>query len=213
MLHSAIFLSCSSSKSSVTYSNTPRAVQSSSAITVADTKETERRLIFSAYLSLTVENPDTASHQIIKIASKYSGYVSETGTYRTTIRVQSQHLEQAVEDISLLGRVDDKNLSGMDVTDDYHDFQIRLENAKKSRDRYLELLAKAENVEAALKVEKELERLNETIDLLKGRLNRIEHLTEHSTITVNLKMRTKPGVLGYVGIGIYRSIRWLFVRN
>jgi hypothetical protein len=77
----------------------------------------------------------------------------------------------------------------------------------------LELLAKAENVEAALKVEKELERLNSTIDLLKGKMNRINHLAEFSTITINLKEKKKPGIIGYVGIGIYRSVKWLFVRN
>lgn len=99
------------------------------------------------------------------------------------------------------------------MTEDYLDFKIRLENAEKSRERYLELLSQAENVEAALKVEKELERLNASIDILKGKMNRIDHLSEFSTITVNLKEKKKPGPLGYIGIGLYRSVMWLFVRN
>jgi hypothetical protein len=86
--------------------------------------------------------------------------------------VKSEHLNDAIKEISELGKVQGKSLSGQDVTEEYLDFQIRLENAEKSRERYLELLAKAENVEAALKVEKELERLNGTIDLLKGKMNR-----------------------------------------
>jgi hypothetical protein len=112
-----------------------------------------------------------------------------------------------------LGKVQSQSVSGQDVTDQYRDYQIRLENAEKSRDRYLELLAKAENVEAALQVERELERLNETIDLLKGRMNRMDHLEAFSTITVQIKERKKPGVLGYVGLGVYHAFKWLFVRN
>ncbi|MBK6622314.1 MAG: DUF4349 domain-containing protein [Saprospirales bacterium] len=102
---------------------------------------------------------------------------------------------------------------GQDVTDEYTDYQIRLDNARKARERYLELLAKAENVEAALKVEKELERLNETIDLLEGKMTRIDHLSEFSTITIALKERKNPGLIGYIGIGLYYSVKWLFVRN
>ncbi|NBC05864.1 MAG: DUF4349 domain-containing protein [Bacteroidetes bacterium] len=63
--------------------------------------------------------------------------------------------------------------------------------------RYLELLDLAETVDEILKVGKELERLNETIDLLKGKMNRIDQLDAYATITVNLKERKKPGVLEY----------------
>jgi len=173
----------------------------------------ERKILFSAYLSLIVEHPDTANVYIEKIAKKYNGYIKEIGTYRTVIRVESKNLDPAIEEISQLGKVQSKSVSGQDVTDEYFDFKIRLENAEKSRDRYLELLARAENVQAALTVEKELERLNGTIDLLKGKMNRIDHLSEFSTITINLKEKKKPGLLGYIGIGLYRSVKWLFVRN
>ncbi len=173
----------------------------------------ERKILYSAYLTLAVKNRDTASVQISRIAKKYGGYVKQAGTYRAIIRVKSNQIENAVNDISALGKVRDKSRSGQDVTDQFRDFKIRLDNAEKARKRYLELLAKAENVEAALKVEKELERLNETIEMLKGRMKRLDHLSEFSTITVNLKEKKKLGLFGYVGVGLYHSVKWLFVRN
>ncbi len=173
----------------------------------------ERKVLFSAYLSMVVEEPDSTNLRLQDIAKKHKGYINEIGTYRTTIRVKSELLEQAVEEISQLGKVQNKNIHGQDVTEAYFDDQIRLGNAEKARDRYLELLAKAENVEAALKVERELERLNGTIDMLKGRMNRVNHLAEFSTITINLNKKKEPGILGYVGIGLYRAVKWLFVRN
>lgn len=172
-----------------------------------------RKIIFNAHLYMAVENPDSVSHKIEQLAEKYNGYASEVGTARTVIRVESSQLEAAVNAITQLGKVQNQSLQGRDVTNEYLDYQIRLDNALKARERYLELLSKAENVEAALQVERELERLNETIDLLKGRMNRIEHLSAFATITVELKEKKKPGILGYIGLGLYHSVKWLFVRN
>ena len=194
------------------YDGTPGLVASRSGGFFAN-GSTERKVLLSARLYLRVENPDTASLSIEKIAKKYKGYVNEIGTYRTIIRVKSDRLNDAIDDISILGKLQSKKLAGQDVTDSYLDYKIRLENAEKARGRYLELLAKAENVKAALKVEKELERLNGTIDLLKGKMSRINHLAELSTITVYITKRKKPGLLGYIGLGLYHSVKWLFVRN
>ncbi len=176
-------------------------------------KNTESKIIYSAQLNLTVKIPDSANNAIKEITKKYNGYVSQLGTTKTIIRIKSNHLNEAIEDITKLGRVDNKRINGQDVTSEYLDYQIRLENAEKARERYLELLAKAETVEAALLVEKELERLNQTIDLMKGKMNSIDHLSEFSTITIYLKEKKKLGLLGYVGVGVYRSVKWLFVRN
>ena len=173
----------------------------------------ERKMLFSAYLTLAVENPDSANQQIAKIAEKYNGYINEIATTRAIIRVESGQVDAAIADITTLGKLRSKNIVGQDVTEDYQDYQIRLENAEKARNRYLELLNKAETVEEILKVEKELERLNETIDLLKGRMARLDHLEAFSTINVELRERKKPGLLGYIGLGAYHAVKWLFVRN
>lgn len=173
----------------------------------------QRKVLYSADLTLAVEQPDSTGKALGRIAERYEGYAQELGTSRAVIRVKSGQLEAALREISALGKVQNRSVSGQDVTEQYLDYQIRLENAQRARDRYLALLAKAENVEAALKVERELERLNETIDLLKGRMNRMDHLEEYSTITVQIKERKKPGVLGYIGLGVYEAVKWLFVRN
>ena len=173
----------------------------------------DSKILYSASLTLTVKQIDNAVDSIKSIAKQYKGYVVETGTYKSVIRVESKYFNQAIEALVSLGKIDRKRIQGHDVTNEYLDLGIRLENAEKARLRYLELLNQAENVQAALLVEKELERLNGTIDMIKGKMNRIDHLAEYSTITIFLNEQVKPGILGYVGIGIYRSVKWLFVRN
>jgi len=214
LIYSGIFASCSATRISSTEPNykidREQLIQSKD---LRKEKSLDRKIQYSALMRLIVESPDTANVQIEKIVRKYNGYINEIGTYRTVIRVKNTDLDAAIKDISSLGKVRWIDKIGQDVTEEYTDYQIRLENAEKARKRYLELLAKAENVEATLKVEKELERLNETIELLKGKMNRINHLSQYSTITINLKEKKKPGLLGYIGIALYHSVKWLFVRN
>jgi len=173
----------------------------------------DRKIIFNADISLTVLNSDSANIQVEKITKQYKGYINTIGSDRTVIRVKSDHLDDAIADLTQLGKITRKKVSGTDVTASYQDYEIRLENATKSRNRYLELLEKAETVEEIIKVEKELERLNNTIDLMKGQMNRINHLDAFSTITIVYKIKKKPGILGYIGLGLYHSVKWLFVRN
>ncbi|MEQ8706707.1 MAG: DUF4349 domain-containing protein [Phaeodactylibacter sp.] len=189
------------------------AYQMSDTMIARPQQEDDRKILYDADLTLTVETSDSTNSYIQAIAKRYGGYVNEIGTYRSIIRVESEALDAAIDEISQLGRLDRQSIRGQDVTETYLDYQIRLENAQQARGRYLGLLDQATTVDEILKVEKELERLNETIDLLKGKMNRIDHLDTYATITINLRERQKPGILGYIGIGLYRGVRWLFVRG
>ncbi|HAS46326.1 MAG TPA: hypothetical protein DCS93_37945 [Microscillaceae bacterium] len=178
-------------------------------------KSVDRLIIYNAYMQLVHDQPDSDSLKsfFMQLAKKYEGYVLNINSSRVKLRVPSQDMRGAIQDLSAIGKVKDKSITTQDVTSDFYDRTIRLENAQKTRARYLKLLDKAQNVEEILKVEKELERLNATIDLLKGQLNKYSHLVTYSTINVHLNLRDKPGVLSYPLIGLYKGVRWLFVRN
>lgn len=173
--------------------------------------EPDRMMIYNANLTVVVKKPDTANLQIIKIAKKYNGYVLNTSTNYTTIRVKADSLYYAIAEIAELGSIKNKNVYAEDITEEYTNLTIRLENSQKARARYLELLAKAANVEETLAVEKELERLNTNIDLLEGKINKLDHLEEFSTITVYVQKKVKPGPIGFVFKYVYKGVRFLFV--
>ncbi|MFL5729575.1 MAG: DUF4349 domain-containing protein [Cytophagaceae bacterium] len=170
-----------------------------------------RKVIFDASLTLIVKQPDSVSLKLADIAKKFGGYVVESGTSSTQIRIESSRMSEAIGDISTLGKMQDKYIQGQDVTDEYEDLDIRLQNAERARKKYLELLDKAQNVAEGVQVEKELERLNGEIDLLKGKLNRMEHLVKYSTITVRLQQKKILGPLGLISVGIYKVVKVLFV--
>lgn len=173
----------------------------------------DRKILYSANLTVTVTEPDSAVAKTVQLAEAYEGFMTSTSSTEAYIRVPAARFEEALTEIASYGKLMDKYVAGQDVTEDYLDLGIRLENAEKSRARYLELLAKAENVQAALAVEKELERLNETIDRHKGRMNLLDQQEKYASIRVAFRQKAKLGPLGFVVNGLYQGVRWLFVRK
>jgi hypothetical protein len=173
----------------------------------------DRKVTYNASVEMSPKSADSVNARLMGIAQRYGGYILNTGPQSASIRVRAADLNKALEDIARLGKVKNQRIWGEDVTEEYTDLEIRLDNMKKTRARYLELLQKANNVNETLDVEKELERLSREIDLLEGKLNRLSHLTEYSTIDIRYYSKPKPGPLGYVFIGLYKGVKWLFVRG
>ncbi len=180
---------------------------------VKTVKAEERMMVYNAYVSIAAKNQDSVSSQVAQVAKSFNGYVISSSNNSTTIKVESTVLKEALKAIETLGKVKSKSINGSDMTDAFTDNTIRLENSEKTRKRYLELLDKAVTVEEILKIEKELERLNVEIDVLKGRINKINHNVEYSTIDITHTKKVKYGPLGYVFHGAYQAFKWLFVRQ
>jgi len=172
-----------------------------------------RMVIFNVRLRMRVNEPDTLGKQLARMTKRYGGYVVTLGNEHATIRVPSAGMNSALLEIQTFGKITKKYISGQDVTDEFKDYEIRISNLSKARERYLELLARAENVEAALKVEHELERVNGEMETLKGKVEQIKHLSDFSTIDIAIEKAQKPGIIGYVGLGVYKAVRWLIIRN
>lgn len=130
-----------------------------------------------------------------------------------TVRIPAEKLNAFMDEVATMGEVESRNVYSQDVTEAYADMDIRLENAKKSRKRYLELLNKADKVSDILEIERELERLNTQIEQLKGQLNSYDKQIQYSSVSVRFFTKAKPGPLGYIFVGLYKGIKFLFVRN
>jgi len=172
-----------------------------------------RLIIYTARLNLQVKNIEEKKLLIESLLTQYQSYLQSGSEYSWTIRVPQKNYEALLTELEQLGDITSKNEYTQDVTDQYRDTEIRLETLEKSRQRYLELLDKAEKVSEILEIERELERVNVSIESLKGSLKRFDSQIQYATITLNLQEKVKPGPLGYVGIGIYKVVKWLFVWN
>ena len=157
--------------------------------------------IFSAGISLEVENVRMVLDQITEIADGFDGVVAESSTSiindrefgSISIRVPRNSFAQAIILIEDLGDLQDKQTRTDDVTEEYVDLNARLENLDRQEERLQEILDLANDVQDVLDVERQLERVRGEIERLTGRINFLERSSAMSTISVSLiEPRTTP---------------------
>jgi hypothetical protein len=128
------------------------------------------------------------------IGEKYKGWVQQSTSTSLTLRVPAEQFEATMADLEALGDVNFRNVVGTDVTEQFYDTQIRLKNAEVLRDRYIELLRQARTVEDSLAIERELARVTQDIELLKGKLRFLGNQIAFSTINLSLQRKTQEPV-------------------
>ncbi len=150
-------------------------------------EQQERAVIYTGSLSLQVPDPEGLEVEAGAIARQHGGWVQKIERPRITVRVPAARFEEAMKAFSALGQVLDRKISGQDVTDQFRDLRIRLENAEKVRVRLAALLEQAKTVQDALAVEKELGRVTEEIERYKGQIAAMQDRIAFSTITLELR--------------------------
>jgi hypothetical protein len=163
----------------------------------ATAPEADRQVICSGSLCLQVAEPESAEQSIQTLAKQIGGWIQLLDGLRVTVRIPAGRFDEAFETIAGLGQVIDRKVTGSDVTDEFHDLKLRLENAEKVRARLVAILEQAKSVPDALAVEKELARISEEIERLKGALARMQDRISYSTITVELRrsMPSRPSAV------------------
>jgi hypothetical protein len=147
----------------------------------------ERQVLYTGSLALQVPDPEGLELEVSTIAKGYGGWVSKIERPRIVLRVPAARFEEAMKALSQLGQVLDRKISGQEVSDQFRDLRIRLENAEKLRARLAALLEQAKNVQDALAVEKELGRVTEEIERLKGQIAAMTDSVAFSAITLELR--------------------------
>ena len=176
----------------------------------AEERAEDRLVIYEASLELEAREPDTVLNRIVESVKTRGGFFLVRTNDRVAVRVPADQLTAFLDNVATYGKEKSRNVRGQDVTDDYYDQRIRLENAERSRQRYLELLKQAETVEEAVLIEKELGRLTEEIERFKGRLAQLDEQLAYSFVTVYVRPPVKYGPLGYVGYGLWKAVQWIF---
>lgn len=143
-------------------------------------------LIYRAQLVLAVFETKVTLDRIEQMARDIGGYLVQRDNETIVVRVPAPRFEQAMKDAAALGDELSRQVTAEDVSEQYRDLRIRLDNAEAVRERLEALLAKAEKVEEALLVEEQLTRITTAIEQMKGKLKVLDELIAFSTITVTL---------------------------
>lgn len=155
----------------------------------------EQLIIRNGDLSIVVQDSDAAAADIAQLAESLDGWLVSSDLFESsgykrgsvTIRVPAERFDAAVAEIKAMAlEVRSESTSSQDVTEEYVDLESRLANLEATADRVRGFLDEARNVEDALDVNRELSRLENDIEVIKGRMQYLSQSAAFSTLTVNL---------------------------
>lgn len=174
----------------------------------------QRVILKNASLTLTVETPATRITEIAAMAEAMGGWVVSSNSYTTTnsagdettsgtivVRVPAERLDEALAQIkSGALKIDNENITGDDVTQQYVDLSSRLENLQASEQQLREIMDKAVRVADVLEVQRELTNVRGEIEVIQGRLNYFNEAAAFSSISVSV-IPQPPGPVEVQTIG------------
>lgn len=147
-------------------------------------------LIYTAAIHLGVYEVEATQETILGAVREAEGFLAQRNDNMLVVRVPAQRFQQVLDAIEGAGDVLQRNVEVLDVSEEYRDIAIRIRNAEAMRERLEQLLRNANNVQEALAVERELQRITEMIETMKGRLRFLSDRIAFSTITIHFRPLT-----------------------
>ena len=152
-------------------------------------------VIKTARLSIEVgeQGFTAAADRATAIAGAQGGFVESSSSQgsdlrsgRLTLRVPVDRFELALSEISKLGEVRLRSVSGKDVTSRFVDLEARIRNARAQEEVLLGILQQAGTVSATLQVQRTLSDVQLQIEELVGQERSLRNRAAFGTITVDL---------------------------
>ena len=159
----------------------------------------ERMIIWTGDISLIVKDAEESLEEVEAVAKDLGGYVVNSSSWyqqeqlraRLTIRVPAEGFDTAMARLKDLAiKVESRNVSTQDVTEEYTDLAARLRNLEATETELLELLTEVRErtgkAEDVLAVHRELSNIRGQIEQIKGRMQYLEKMTAMATINIEL---------------------------
>ena len=153
----------------------------------------KRLIIYPASYRVQVADTTNAIDTFVAEVEALGGFMSQRQNAQVTVRVPAASFDAMLARLPQMGTILSRQVQSLDVTADFLDVQLRLDTALKSRARLAALLERAEKMEDILRIEAEVRRLTEEIEVMKGRLRLLSDQIAFSTITVDF-MKDAPEV-------------------
>ena len=160
-----------------------------------------RKVVKTANLGLRSEEVRQSAARAQQVAATAGGIVLSSQVYRNdgsvtadlVLSVPYEEFERVLDELRGLGeKVTTDSISGQDVTEEYVDLESRERNLRATEESLLRLYDRAENVEEALSIQRELTTVRGEIELVQGRIKYLDQRSAYSQITLNIQPVTSP---------------------
>jgi hypothetical protein len=145
---------------------------------------------------IEVDKVDPAILRIRQLAAQVGGYIANSSISggrdqirqaTLEIKIPASKYDQAVGDLSTIGKVETVNSTAEDVGEEFVDVTARVTNARRLEERIIALLStRTAKLDEVLRVEHELARVREEIERYEGRLRFLSTRAATSTLTITV---------------------------
>lgn len=177
----------------------------------SEPKLISNKIIKKGRLEIEVGDIHKSQKTILENLKKTSAYneseffsnTEEQEILRMTIRVPNQNFDALLQSFGNdIGNVISKNIGTEDVTEEYTDVAIRMENKLTYLEKYRELVKKSTSTKDILEIQEKIRGLEEEIESSKGRLKFIDDRVKYSTLELTLiKNKPRNSVTSKIGFG------------
>jgi hypothetical protein len=149
----------------------------------------DRTLVRNASMELDTDDVGAAVSKARNIAMAEGGFAGREEireeTASLTLHIPSDRFDQALEDLSKLGKVISRNQTAEDVTEQVVDLDSRLASQRASVDRVRALLAQATTVDEIVRIEQELTTRESELESLEQRRQALAGQVAMSTVNIS----------------------------
>lgn len=158
----------------------------------------ERKRIVYIDVRMETLDYDTTISQLKSLASEVGGYIDSSEEYNAPaygygarrahfkFRIPQTRASGFADALPAIGHVLSQSEHGDDVTEQYFDIETRLRSLELQRDKYMELLDRAEDVSYIIELTRALSDVIYQIESYTTTLNRLDSLVSYSTVTVDI---------------------------
>lgn len=170
-----------------------------------------KKIIKNGDMEIAVSNLLEAKKKISEIIKNNKAYL-QSETFRNSdtseninlvIRVPHQNFDAIINSFSDgIGSVEAKTVKAEDVTEEYTDVSIKLENKRIYLEKYREMLKNAASTKDILEIQENIRALEDEIDVAEGRLRFIDDRVNYSTLELLLfKEKARTSATSKIGFG------------
>ena len=158
-----------------------------------DPEVLEKKIIRNGNLTIESKDLKESKTRLDTLVGFHAGYISSESfndqedqlSYNITCRIPADKFDQFISVVeSGPDKVISKSVNANDVTEQYYDVKIRLENERQVEKRYLELLDQARSVKDILDIEEKLGKVRQEIESKEGRLRFLDDRVSYSTLNI-----------------------------
>jgi hypothetical protein len=190
-------ISCQKKESMIMDSAKAKSANFLEVVDEADTEEpaipSERKLIKNGQLIFETSSVTDTKKKLAKISNDFQAYHSSQSQtnldnrlqHDLVVRVPSNRFDEFILEVErLASKVESKNITTEDVTEQFIDTEARLKTKKELEIRFREILKQAKTVEEILSIESQLSNVRTEIESAEGKLNYLKSQIAMSALTI-----------------------------